>query len=215
VLDNFGASETGFQGMGTPDCSPDTGLIFQMNPRTAVFDDQLQPVAPGSGVLGKLALRDRIPLGYYKDEAKTAATFAVIDGVRWVMQGDLATVNADGTVTVFGRGAVCINSGGEKIFPEEVEAALKSHANVFDAVVVGTPDERWGERVTAVISPRDGEPRLEDLVQHCESRIARYKLPRALVVVSEIKRSPSGKPDYAWARKVAAESLSPSPAAAG
>jgi len=215
ILDNFGASETGFQGMGTPDCSPETGLKFQMNPRTAVFDENLQPVQPGSGVLGKLALKDRIPLGYYKDERKTAETFAVIDGVRWVMQGDLATVNADGTVTVFGRGAVCINSGGEKIFPEEVEAALKSHPNVFDAVVVGTPDERWGEMVTAVIKARDGEPTIAELSRHCESRIARYKLPRALVVVDQIKRSPSGKPDYAWARKVAAEAVSQAPAAAG
>jgi acyl-CoA synthetase (AMP-forming)/AMP-acid ligase II len=216
LLDNFGASETGFQGMGTPDCSPDTGLIFKMNPRTAVFDDELRPVQPGSGVLGRLALKDRIPLGYYKDQKKTDQTFTMIDGVRWVMQGDLATVNEDGTVTVFGRGAVCINSGGEKIFPEEVEAALKSHPNVFDAVVVGTPDERWGERVTAVVASRDGEPSLEDLVQHCESRIARYKLPRALVAVEEIKRSPSGKPDYAWARKLAREAAGTvAPAAAG
>ncbi|HEY4027960.1 MAG TPA: acyl-CoA synthetase, partial [Candidatus Dormibacteraeota bacterium] len=122
----------------------------------------------------------------------------------FVMPGDMAVVNEDGTVTVLGRGTVCINSGGEKIYPEEVEAALKSHADVFDAVVVGVPDERWGEAVAAVVAPRPGRtPTLDALRVHCGERIARYKLPRVLVEVPEVVRSPSGKPDYGWARKVA------------
>ncbi|MFY9616097.1 MAG: acyl-CoA synthetase [Candidatus Dormiibacterota bacterium] len=219
LLDNFGASETGFQGRATEDSSPDKGLKFTMNDRTTVVDDDLNPVVPGSGVVGRVALKGRVPMGYYNDPVKTAATFFEVDGVRWAMLGDMGTVNADGTITVFGRGSQCINSGGEKIFPEEVEAALKSHPDVFDAVVVGIPDERWGERVAAVVAPRDGRaPGLDDLIRHCESRVARYKLPRALISVAEIKRSPSGKPDYSWARQVALSAphtADPSPAAAG
>jgi acyl-CoA synthetase (AMP-forming)/AMP-acid ligase II len=205
LLDNFGASETGFQGRATPDSSPEAGLKFAMNPNTTVLDDELRPVAPGSGVVGRVALSGRVPLGYYKDPVKTREVFAEVDGRRFVMPGDMAMVNADGTVTVLGRGTMCINSGGEKIFPEEVEAALKSHPDVFDAVVVGVPDERWGEAVAAVVAPRHGrEPTLDALRAHCEERIARYKLPRKLVAVPEMVRSPSGKPDYGWAREVAA-----------
>ena len=216
LMDNFGASETGYQGGATPGSSPDKGLTFQMNAYTTVVDDELRPLAPGSGVVGRLALRGRIPLGYYNDPVKTAQTFAEVDGVRWATPGDLASVNADGTITVFGRGSICINSGGEKIFPEEVEAALKSHPEVFDAVVVGIPDERWGERVAAVIAPRDGKtPTLEELTAHCEPRLARYKLPRLVLTVPEVVRSPSGKPNYAWAKRVAMGDSQPSPAPAG
>ncbi len=206
LLDNFGASETGFQGRATPDSSPEAGLKFAMNEHTTVLDDQLRPVIAGSGVVGRVALSGRVPIGYYKDPVKTSEVFAEVDGRRCAMPGDMGTVNADGTITVLGRGSVCINSGGEKIFPEEVEAALKSHPGVFDAVVVGVGDALWGESVAAVVSPRQGAaPTLEDLRAHCESRIARYKLPRLLVEVSEVSRSPSGKPDYRWARTVATE----------
>jgi len=204
LMDNFGASETGFQGRNTPDSSPERGLKFQMNDRTSVLDEQLRPVVPGSGLAGRLALRGHLPLGYHGDPARTREVFVEVDGVRWVMPGDLATPNADGTITVLGRGSVCINTGGEKVFPEEVEAALKSHPDVFDAVVVGVPDERWGERVAAVVAPRPGRrPGLEELRRHCEPRLAGYKLPRSLVSVTEMTRSPSGKPDYGWARRVA------------
>ncbi len=204
LLDNFGASETGFQGRGTPDSSPEAGLKFQMNGHTLVLDDRLRPVAPGSGVVGRLALCGHVPLGYHGDPVKTREVFAEVDGVRWVMPGDMATPNADGTITVLGRGSVCINTGGEKVFPEEVEAALKSHPDVFDAVVVGVRDERWGERVAAVVAPRPGrELGLEELRRHCEPRLAGYKLPRSLVCVTEVTRSPSGKPDYGWAQRVA------------
>jgi acyl-CoA synthetase (AMP-forming)/AMP-acid ligase II len=205
LVDAYGASETGHQGSATAESSPEKGLRFAMNERTAVLDDDLKPVEPGSGVVGRVALRGHVPVGYYKDPKKTAATFKEIDGERWVLPGDMATVEADGTVLVFGRGSVCINSGGEKVYPEEVEAALKSHPDVFDAVVVGVADEKWGERVTALVQPREGrrsEP--DDVVAHCRTKVAGYKVPREIFLVDELVRSPSGKPDYRWARKKAA-----------
>jgi acyl-CoA synthetase (AMP-forming)/AMP-acid ligase II len=208
LLDNFGASETGFQGRATPDSSPEAGLKFAMNAHTTVLDDELRPLAPGSGAIGRVALSGRVPLGYYGDPVKTREVFVEVAGTRYVMPGDMAVVNEDGTVTVLGRGSVCINSGGEKIFPEEVEAAITSHPDVLDAVVVGVPDERWGQAVAAVVAARPGRRvSLDDLRAHCGERVARYKLPRLLVEVPEVVRSPSGKPDYGWARDVAARPL--------
>jgi acyl-CoA synthetase (AMP-forming)/AMP-acid ligase II len=175
---------------------------FRVNDETTVLDDDLRPVAPG--VVGKLARRGHVPLGYYHDPEKTAATFPVIDGVRWSVPGDHARIEDDGTITVLGRGSVSINTGGEKVYPEEVEAALKSNDAVFDAVVVGVPDERWGERVTAVVQARPGAaPTLDSLAEHTRAQLASYKVPRSLVLVDEIVRSPSGKPDYRWARATA------------
>jgi 3-oxocholest-4-en-26-oate---CoA ligase len=206
ILDSFGATETGFQGSGAAGSSPDKGLRFAMNDETIVVDDDLQPVAAGSGIVGKIARRGHVPLGYYNDAEKTAATFFERDGVRWVVPGDMAEVEADGSIRVYGRGSVSINSGGEKIFPEEVEAALKAHPAVFDAVVVGVPDEKWGQAVAAVVKVRDGHdtPSLADLDAHCRQRIAGYKVPRKVAVVDEMVRSPAGKADYGWARDVAA-----------
>jgi acyl-CoA synthetase (AMP-forming)/AMP-acid ligase II len=205
VIDGIGASETGGQGaMVGKAAEGQTRPRFSINEDTAVLDDDLRPVTPGSGVVGRLARRGRVPLGYYKDPEKSAATFPEIDGVRWAVPGDMAVVEADGTVTLLGRGSVSINTGGEKVYPEEVEAALKGHPAVFDAVVVGVPDVRWGERVTAVVQPRSGAtPDLDELADHCRAHVAGYKVPRALVVVERIERSPSGKPDYRWAKQVA------------
>ena len=205
VIDGFGASETGGQGQMVASPGGEGGHPrFAVGDDTKVLDDDGNEVEPGSGVVGRLARRGRIPLGYYKDEKKTAATFPVINGVRWAVPGDMATVEADGTITLFGRGSVSINTGGEKVYPEEVEAALKSHPAVFDAVVVGVPDERWGERVTAVVRARDGEkPTVEELAEHCRQHVAGYKVPRAVVLVDEVVRSPSGKPDYRWAKREA------------
>jgi acyl-CoA synthetase (AMP-forming)/AMP-acid ligase II len=177
-----------------------------MDPQTTVLDDDLRPVVPGSGVVGRLARRGRVPLGYHNDEAKTAATFPVVDGVRWAVPGDLATIEDDGTITVFGRGSVSINTGGEKVHPEEVESALKGHPSVFDAVVVGVPDERWGQRVAAVVELREGierPPSLDELAAHARTTLAGYKVPRSVVVVDAIVRSPSGKADYRWAKATA------------
>jgi acyl-CoA synthetase (AMP-forming)/AMP-acid ligase II len=169
-----------------------------------VFDDEMRRVEAGSGVVGKLALTGRIPLLYHKDPEKTARTFVEVEGKRWVMPGDLATVDADGTIIVFGRGAVCINSGGEKIYPEEVEMALKAHPAVYDAVVVGVPDERWGERVAAVVQARPGASlALDEMQEHARAKVAGYKVPRELHLVDEVRRQPSGKPDYPWAKEIA------------
>ena len=201
VMDSFGASETGAGGRAAGD-----GARFHMDDFMAVLDDDLRPVEPGSGVIGRLARRGHVPLGYYKDEAKTAATFVTDpDGVRWSVPGDLATVESDGTVILLGRGSGCINTGGEKVFPEEVEAALKRHPDVFDALVVGVPDERFGERVAAVVQPRPGrQPTLEDLAAHCREHVAGYKVPRELQLTDSIGRTPAGKPDYRWAKSVLA-----------
>jgi len=202
IMDAFGASETGSQGSDAGGVQASGGIRFRMNASTSVLDDELREIAPGSGRTGRIALRGRIPLGYYGDAEKTARTFILKDGVRFVLPGDLARPEADGTVTLFGRGSICINSGGEKIFPEEVENALKAHAAVFDAVVVGAPDPHWGERVAAIVEKRPGvSPSLEELAAHCRERIAGYKVPREVHFVAQIVRSPSGKPDYPWAKQ--------------
>jgi acyl-CoA synthetase (AMP-forming)/AMP-acid ligase II len=204
VVDGYGASETGGQGQSISVAGGEvaTAPRFQMNDETQVLTDDLTP-AP-AGVVGKLARRGHIPLGYYKDPAKTAATFPVIDGVRWAVPGDHARLDDDGMITLLGRGSVSINTGGEKVYPEEVESALKSHTGVQDAIVVGVPDARWGERVVAVVQPRDGAAlSLDGLQAHAGAHVARYKVPRDVVLVDEIVRSPSGKPDYRWAKQIA------------
>jgi acyl-CoA synthetase (AMP-forming)/AMP-acid ligase II len=205
VLNAFGASETGHQGTALPAGDEATPRAsFLMDESSAVLDESLRPVAPGSGLVGRLARRGRLPIGYYNDPEKTRATFVQVGGERWVLPGDFATVEADGRITVLGRGAVCINTGGEKVYPEEVEEVLKAHPWVMDAVVVGVPDERWGERVVAVVQPRPGRAvTLEELDHHCRPRIAGYKIPRLLRVVEKVARHPSGKPDYRWAKAVA------------
>ena len=140
--------------MGKGDTAMKSGPTVSVLGNTVVFDEDLKPVEPGSGVIGKIARFGDIPVGYYNDPVKTAEVFITIDGTRYVMPGDFATVEADGSITLLGRGSVSINSGGEKIFPEEVESAVRSHPDVFDAIVVGAPDERWGQRVAAIIQPR-------------------------------------------------------------
>jgi acyl-CoA synthetase (AMP-forming)/AMP-acid ligase II len=177
-----------------------------------VLDEDLRPLEPGTGEVGKLARGGNIPIGYYKDPVKTAATFVTApDGTRYVVAGDFARLEADGTITLLGRGSVCINSGGEKIYPEEVEGVLKAHPGVYDTLVVGVPDDRWGQAVCAVVQPRDAAapPTLADLAAHAHQHLARYKAPKHLVLVDEIARSPSGKPDYPWATKVAADAVAP------
>jgi fatty-acyl-CoA synthase len=200
ILDSFGASETGANGAVDMTAA---GPRFRMNEWTTVIGDDLEVVDVGE--TGMLARRGHVPLGYYKDESKTAATFVTAaDGTRWAIPGDKAVREPDGTITVLGRGSQCINSGGEKIFPEEVESALKSHPAVFDATVVGRADERWGEHVCAVVQLRPGATAtLDELADHCRSHIAGYKVPRSLIEVDEMVRSPSGKPDYRWAKALA------------
>jgi acyl-CoA synthetase (AMP-forming)/AMP-acid ligase II len=208
VVDGFGASETGQLGAKASMAGggPEGGPRFSVNAQTTVLDDGLKPVEPGSGVIGRLARRGHIPLGYYNDAEKTAATFAEVDGVRWVLPGDMATIDADGTVVLLGRGSVSINTGGEKVYPEEVESILKAHPAIFDAVVVGVTDERWGERVVGVVQPRSGaKPELGEVQEFCRDKLAGFKIPRELRLVEEIVRSPSGKADYRWAKARASE----------
>ncbi|MFI9169618.1 acyl-CoA synthetase [Streptomyces lincolnensis] len=204
LLDNFGSSESGFNGTATEDSGPERGFRIRVNSRTQVVDPATyEPVAVGE--VGRIAQCGRVPLGYYNDPRKTAETFFEKDGERWVLLGDMATVDEEGVVTVLGRGSQCINTGGEKVYPEEVEQALKSHPDVYDALVAGVPDAKWGHHVAAVVQLRGGaaRPSLQDIQTHCRTRLAGYKIPRQLVIADELRRSPSGKADYRWAREVA------------
>ena len=204
ITDSIGSSETGFGGTSVvaKGQSGGGGPRVTIDKRTAVLDDDGNEVVPGSGVRGILAKRGNIPVGYFKDEKKTAETFRTINGVRYAIPGDYAQVESDGTVTLLGRGSVSINSGGEKIYPEEVEGALKGHPDVFDALVVGVPDPRFGQHVAAVVAPRKGTaPTLVELDAFVRREIAGYKVPRSLWIVDEVKRSPAGKPDYKWAKE--------------
>lgn len=210
ITDGFGSSETGAQGSQRIQPGQEFGgrTQFQPDSGTVVLDADLRPVEPGSGVVGRVALRGRVPIGYHGDPERTASTFPVIDGVRYVVTGDMATVEADGTVTLFGRGSVSINTGGEKVFPEEVEAVVKANPAVYDAVVVGVPDERWGEAVCAVVQLSPGESlTLGELQDAARSSIAGYKLPRHLVLVDEVQRTAVGKADYRWALATAREGV--------
>jgi len=186
-------------------------LRFTAKDETRVIADDGTDVAPGSGRVGRLATRGRVPIGYWNDPDRSERTFVSLDGARFALPGDMATVEADGSIKLIGRGSLCINTGGEKVYPEEVEAVLRSHPLVADAVVVGLADERWGERVVAVVapavgtlgSPEEGPLTLEELREHCARFLARYKAPRQLCLVAEVRRSPAGKADYRWAREVA------------
>jgi 3-oxocholest-4-en-26-oate---CoA ligase len=208
INDSYGASETGASGSEVGASTASDRPAFATDGHTWVLDpDTLERLEPGSGREGLFARCGHIPLGYWKDDAKTAATFRTdADGVRWVVPGDLATIDDEGRVVLFGRGSGCINTGGEKVFPEEVEAAIRAHDDVFDAVVVGVPDERFGQKVVALVQLRDGAAVLDlpALQKHCRTLIAGYKVPRELIV-GEAPRTNVGKPDYATAARIAAE----------
>ncbi len=180
-------------------------LRFRADDRTTVFDENLRPVEPGSGEVGRLATRGRVPVGYFHDPEKSADTFVTVDGSRWALPGDMATIEQDGTIHLLGRGTLCINTGGEKVYPEEVEAVVKALPDVVDAVVIGLPDPRFGERVAVVVQPVVGPAVLTlDAIQgHCRQHLAGHKVPRQVTLVDQIPRSPSGKADYPWAKAVA------------
>ncbi|MET0453420.1 MAG: acyl-CoA synthetase [Mycobacterium sp.] len=211
LLDAVGASESGAQ-MSTMTTAGAEATPATFTPQfdTAVVSAELDRVLqPGEGQ-GWLARRDLIPLGYLGDEAKTARTFPTIDGVRWSVPGDRADVLPDGRIQLLGRDSVTINSGGEKIFVEEVERAIAAHPSVYDVVVVGRPSERWGSEVVAVVQFAEGaEATDEELVEVCRTSIARYKVPKAFIRTPKIVRSPAGKADYRWAKEVAMQGVSP------
>jgi len=206
LVDALGSSESGSQAQQTSsEASAAATGYFELAPDNLVLRDDLSgPVDPGGDEVGWLARSGRVPLGYYGDPEKTARTFPVVGGVRYAVPGDRAMLEADGRLRLLGRDSVTINTGGEKVFAEEVEHALKHHPAVYDAVVVGTPHERWGQQVTALIRLRPGAAVSEaELIDVARSHLAAYKLPKRLVFVGEIQRSPSGKADYRWAKAAA------------
>lgn len=212
IIDMIGASEGGPFALAItpPGQEPLDTAEFFATPATAVFDEATSEKIPfGSGRAGVLAASGPMPDGYFGDVEKTAATFRVIDGVRYTMPGDYVEIDADGRVHLLGRGSVCINTGGEKVYPEEVEVAARSHPQIEDCVVIGLPDERFGQRVVLLASPTN-DTRTDDLVadeiiRHVKTKIADYKAPRQVIFVDSVYRSPSGKADYRWAQEIAGQ----------
>ncbi len=205
ITEAIGSTETGFAGIafvsaGDPHRG---GPTVMAGPDVIVLDDDGRPAGPGQ--VGRLARGGHVPLGYYKDPARTTAMFAEVDGKRYAIPGDMARVEEDGTITLLGRGHTCINTGGEKVYPEEVEGALKSHPDVFDSLVIGVPDELLGQRVAVLVQLRPGAAGdLAALQEHVRGQIAGYKVPRSIWRVDAIRRTVSGKADYRWARQYAA-----------
>ncbi len=201
ITDGLGSSETGMSGMAEKSDEGVMRLPANAN-QQIIVDGRIGTV----GETGFVARTGNTPIGYYNDPVKTAETFITIDGKVWAVSGDAGRLDPDSMITIFGRGSTCINTGGEKVFPEEVEEVLRAHPAIFDAVVAGQPDERWGERVIAVVSRREGssEPDFDEVKNFLGPRLAGYKVPKALVWVDEVKRSPAGKQDYRWAKEMAA-----------
>jgi acyl-CoA synthetase (AMP-forming)/AMP-acid ligase II len=209
MVDALGSSEA--IGMATNTTTAESAAAtatFQLGPNTRVVTEDGRDVVPGSGERGRVALRGRTPIGYYKDPDKSAATFQVIDGERYSIPGDWAEVDADGTVRLLGRGSQCINTGGEKVYPEEVEEILKLHPAVHDAAVVGVPDERFGEAITALVEPQPGAGVEEaELIAHVKTKLAAYKAPKRVIVVDTVARAANGKLDYRSLKAVAVTRL--------
>ncbi|MCE2763992.1 MAG: acyl-CoA synthetase [Ilumatobacteraceae bacterium] len=209
MVDALGSSEAiGMaQNTTTADGSSKTAT-FQLGPRTKVLTEEGREVLPGSGELGRVALRGHTPIGYYKDPEKSAKTFVVFDGVRWSIPGDWASVDADGTVQLLGRGSQCINTGGEKVYPEEVEEVLKLHPAVADAAVVGLPDDRFGQAITALVEPLPDRTIVEaELIAHVKVHLAAYKAPKRVLAVDTVGRAGNGKLDYKALTERAAKTL--------
>lgn len=205
IRDSIGSTEGAMGGSVVSRSLPPVDTAkFAFNPTTKVFNDRDEEIQPGSDEIGMIANGGVVPVGYYKDPEKSAKTFRSIAGVRYSFPGDFAQVAADGTLILLGRGSVCINTGGEKVFPEEVEEALKAHDDIWDALVVGVPDERFGERVVAVLSAKEGATVNEAaLLEFARTRLAGYKMPRQLIFVETVQRAANGKADYKWAKEIA------------
>jgi 3-oxocholest-4-en-26-oate---CoA ligase len=204
IADVLGATEGGLGTSITTKDTPRTETAkFALNPTSKVFSDDGREIQPGSGEIGVVANGGLVPIGYYKDPEKSARTFREVDGVRYSFPGDMASIAADGTLVLYGRGSNCINTGGEKVFPEEVEEALKVHAAVEDALVFGVPDDRFGQRVVGIVSLSPGQHATpEDIMADSRNRLSSYKLPRELRVVEQVPRAPNGKANYPAAREL-------------
>jgi len=209
LIDSLGSSEGMMARTETTSDAEIKPARFAVNDRVAVLDEDTdRPVAPGSGEVGLLGVTGRLPLGYYRDEEKSRTTFRIVDGVRYSIPGDYATVDADGTIRLLGRGSACINTGGEKVYPEEVELMLREHPDLLDCLVVGVPDARYGEIVVALVQPVDGRRLVEDdLSAWSRDRISGYKRPKRYLVVESLERSAAGKADYTRLRALAAERI--------
>ena len=209
LMDSLGASESVGFGMSIMTAEGEVQTAkFEIGPHCKVFSEDGREIAPGSDESGFLARGGAVPLGYYKDEEKSAKTFKTINGLRYAIPGDWCKVAADGTLTLLGRGSNCINSAGEKIYPEEVEEALKAHELVSDALVVGVPDDKWGQAVTAVVAPEEMDAVDEDTLRSfVQSKLARYKAPKRILFKPDLGRAPNGKADYASIKSFALETL--------
>lgn len=206
LVDAMGSTEGSMGRSFTNRKSPSKTAKFEKAQHAKVFNEKDEEIKPGSGEIGMIAAGGMVPIGYYKDPEKSAKTFRIIKGIRYSFPGDFATVETDGSIKLLGRGSVCINSGGEKIFPEEVEEAVKRHPSVYDCLVVGVPDERFGEKVIAVASPHEGQALNEaDLILEARKHVAGYKLPKHIVIVAHVQRAPNGKANYKWAKETAME----------
>jgi acyl-CoA synthetase (AMP-forming)/AMP-acid ligase II len=209
--DSVGASETGFQGMGMQDKEhiSNDGPVVGLGPSSVVIDEMnhLLDVTTDIGKIGRLGRGGSVPVGYYKDPEKSAATFLEIDGQRYSVPGDFARIEEGGRVTLLGRGSNCVNTGGEKVYPEEVEMAIKRHPSVYDVLVVGVPDKKFGQAVAAVVQTREGETvELDELRDFLRATLSGYKLPRALTIVPEIPRNATGKAQYPRAKELVLQS---------
>jgi fatty-acyl-CoA synthase len=208
LMDAMGSSEGGMGSSVSTRADGAATAKFRLNPGVVVVSDEGEEVIPGSGVRGLIGTSGLVPEGYYKDKEKSDATFKEFNGTRYSFPGDYALVEADGTITLLGRGSNCINSAGEKIYPEEVEEALKLNSNVYDSLVVGLPDERFGNKVVGVVSLVENcEIDEAELISSTREHLSGYKLPKNIIFVSEVMRAPNGKADYKWAKKVAEAEL--------
>lgn len=208
LIDAMGSTEGSMGRSITTRATQTATAKFELGEFTKVFNEKDEEVKPGSGESGMIAAGGMVPIGYFKDPEKTARTFRMVNGVRYSFPGDFATVEADGSISLLGRGSACINSAGEKIFPEEVEEAVKRHPAVYDCLVVGLKDEKFGEKVTALASARPGHTFDERaVIEEVRKHIAGYKLPKHVIAVPEVKRAPNGKADYKWAKAAAAAAL--------
>ena len=208
LMDTMGSTEGGMGASVTTRDNPPATAKFALNPGVIVLADDGEILSPGSEKMGLIGTSGLVPVGYYKDEKKSAETFREVDGVRYSFPGDYAKLEADGTITLLGRGSNCINSAGEKIYPEEVEEALKKDASVFDCLVVGMPDEKFGQKIVAVVSTVDNQQINEaELIENTRKSIAGYKLPKIILFTDEVQRAPNGKANYKWAKTFAEEQL--------
>jgi fatty-acyl-CoA synthase len=208
LMDAMGSSEGG---MGSSVTTREDGAAtakFRLNPGVVVVSDDGEEVLPGSGVRGLIGTSGLVPEGYYKDKEKSDATFKEFNGTRYSFPGDYALVEADGTITLLGRGSNCINTAGEKVYPEEVEEAIKRNDDIFDCLVVGLQDDRFGQRVVALASYQDGkEIEEQELIAFTRDHLAGYKLPKQVLFVDEVMRAPNGKANYKWAQETAEKEL--------